>query len=132
MHAIVFNKANQMNVYAKEQPHLSLPTLHVKYLLAYLLAYLLSMTLNIHYRKKLIDSLVVPPSIVSYSHVQIIYYNEHRCNVYFTSANCVLSPHMNVYTWNHDLVKVRYTHVRDIISHFKHSMHVYNMANNNF
>ena len=35
----------------------------------------------------------------------------------------------NVYTWDHDLVEVRYTHVRDHIKHCTNIMHVYHMPN---
>ena len=59
-------------------------------------------------------------------------YHEISRNMHFTRANCFLFLHIGVYTWNHDLVEVRYTHVRDIISHCKHIMRVYKMANNNF
>ena len=51
------------------------------------------------------------------------------CNMHFTRANIFLSLHMDVHTWNHDLVEVRYTHVRDIISHCKHITRAHNMAN---
>ena len=72
---------------------------------------------------------VVLSSIVSYSHVRFICCNEFGRNMQFTRANCFLSLHMDVHTWNHDLVEVRYTHVRDIISYCKHITQVYDMPN---
>ena len=40
-----------------------------------------------------------------------------RTNVYFTRANCVISLHMKCLHMDHNLVEVRYTHVRDSIYH---------------
>ena len=57
-------------------------------------------------------------------------YDKLNRNMKFTRANYFLYHHVDVYTWNHDPVEVRYTHVRDTISHRKHIMQVYNMANN--
>ena len=37
--------------------------------------------------------------------------------VFFTRANCVISLHMKCLHMDHDLVEVRYTHVRDSIYH---------------
>ena len=57
-------------------------------------------------------------------------YNVFFRKMHFTRANCFLSLQMDIHTWNHDLAEVRYTHVRDIISHCKHITREYNMANN--
>ena len=52
--------------------------------------------------------------------------------MHFTHTNYVLSLHIEVFTLNHDLVKVRNTHARDIISHCKHITHYKSKSVSNY
>ena len=59
---------------------------------------------------------IVPSGIVLVPHVRIIQYNVYICrNMHSTRANFHLSLNMDVHTWRHDLVEVRYTFTLDNI-----------------
>ena len=70
---------------------------------------------------------VVPSSIVLESHARTIKYNAHCRNMQLTRANYYPSLGMDVHTWWHDLVEVRYTFTLDNTNHCNYITRVYNV-----